>query len=123
MQRLGLALAWLLGVLGRQYRALTTQDFSTPMTQSLVDAVVGPAALTHISVGVRVQVRVPVRRLDVVGLIGGFVVLVLVLTHGSSVAPGPPWRQGRTTRGEASTMLGHGGLSADRRRGWSASGG
>jgi len=111
MQRLRLPLVWLPGVLGRQYRALTTQDLSTPMTQSLVDAVVGPAAVAHISVGVRVQVGMPVGGLDLVGLIGRLVVLVLVLTH-ASVAPGPPWRQGRTTRAEAPTTFGAGPLGS-----------
>ena len=59
------------------------------MAQTLSDAVVGPAPLTHIRLGVGVQMRVTGGGLDLVGLFDGITLLVLMVTHGSSVAPGP----------------------------------
>jgi hypothetical protein len=84
VQRFGLRLVRLLPVLGRHHLPLAAQDLSTLMAQTFSHAVVGPAALTHIRVGVRVQVRMPAP-LDLVSLFGRFV--MLVVTHRSSVTP------------------------------------
>ena len=98
VQRFGLRLMWLLLVLGRNHRALAEQDLPTPMAQTLVDAVIGPAALTHIGVGVRMQVWVSGRRLDLVSLVG-FLRFVWSFTAPSVLACSDP-HQGRKSRGE-----------------------
>jgi hypothetical protein len=70
---------WLLLVLGRNHRALAEQDLPTPMAQTLTDAVIGPAALTHIRVGMRMEVWMRGRPLDLVSLVG--LLTILVVTH------------------------------------------
>jgi hypothetical protein len=56
------------------------------MTQTLSDAVVGPATFTHIRVGVRMHVRMPAP-LDLISLYGRH--MGLVVCHAPSVAPSP----------------------------------
>ena len=86
MQRFGLRLVRLLRVLGRHHLPLAAQDLSTPMAQALSDAIVGPATLTHIRVGVRMQVRTR-EPLDLISLCGRL--MGLAVCHAPSVTPSP----------------------------------
>jgi hypothetical protein len=56
------------------------------MTQTFSDAVVGPAALTHIHQKVWVLMGMHGRGLDLVGPFGRL--MTLVVPHGSSISPG-----------------------------------
>ena len=96
MQRFGLCLMWLFLVLGRNHRALAEQDLPTPMAQTLVDAVIGPAALTHICVEVRMQVWMRRRRLDLLSLVDLF--MVRMVTHIPQRPPLLPSRPGPKVR-------------------------
>ncbi len=98
VQRFGLHLTWLFRVLGGHDLPLAAQDLSTPMAQTLSDAVAGPATFTHVRVGVRMYVRMngPLDLISLYGRLTG-----LVVSHAPSVAPSPDPRQGRRSRGEA----------------------
>jgi hypothetical protein len=98
VQRFGLHLTWLFRVLGGHHLPLAAQDLSTPMAQTLSDAVVGPATLTHVRVGVRMQVRMN-GPLDLISLYGRLT--RLVICHAPSVASSLDPRQGRKSGGKA----------------------
>jgi len=84
---------------GGHHLRLAALDVSAAVTQTLPDAVVRPAALTHIGMKVWVQPGMQPRGLVLVGPFGRLVMLVvmLVVTHFSSIAPGPVGHQGRRT--------------------------
>jgi len=96
VQRFGLCLMWFLGVFGRQYLPLAAQGLPAPMAQPLAYAVVGPAALTHIRVGMGVNVRVCGRPLDFVGMLAD--VVVFVCTHAPRVTYSPCVHKGRRSK-------------------------
>jgi len=76
VQRFGLHLTWLFRVLGGHHLPLAAQDLSTPMAQTLPDAVAGPATFTHVRVGVRMYVRMK-GPLDLISLYGRLTGLVV----------------------------------------------
>jgi len=93
VQGFRLRLVRLLRVFGCHHLPLTAQDLSTTRTQTLADAVVGPAALTGIHLKVRMHWGMHGRGLNLVGPFDRPTVFVcptvLVVTHPSSIAPGP----------------------------------
>ena len=112
MQRLGLGLMWLLGVLGGEYRALATQNLPAAVAQPFPDTVIGPAALAHVGVGMRMDVRVmggP--SLGVISRVTD--VLLFVCVHTNSVTCSPSGHQGRKSRetGGLPLIVGTGSLT------------